>query len=654
MNFRKDINGLRAVAVMVVVLFHFGVYGMEGGFVGVDIFFVISGFLMTGIIFSRVEQGNFSLWGFYLDRARRIVPALAFVCLVVLGGGWFLLLPANYETLGRHVLSALGFVSNFIFWDEVGYFEQAAHDKWLLHTWSLSVEWQFYLLYPLLVMLLRKLASTEQSRRVILAFALLSFLVSVFGSGRWPTPAFYLLPTRAWEMLVGALVYLYPLHLGRRSRKLLELTGFALIAYGLFRFSEHHVWPGRLAAVPVLGAAFIIAASRRRSLLTGNSLSQFLGRTSYSIYLWHWPVAVWLNYFGLAGQPLWMAGGIAFSILLGWCSFVFIEGIARKGTGSQPAWARPQLRLASVFASACVFGVVVLMAEGFPKRFDEKLREATRELVMPSVENGWCFYDVENLSELPIGKEGLRCLLGDRESSLKGLLFGDSFAGHYGPFWDDIGKHAAAQVNSIATNWCYPSVTKEFTGTAGRGYDQCLVNRDYLLKNLAKYDFVVFSGAWGNVYRQDKLQGVLDAISLAAEKTGLVVVMAAPTTFDVNVRNMYERSLLFDLEFDISRYGTRKDANAREANARIEAFARQFPNVLFIGRESLFHVDGVPSEVTRENIPFSLDQFGHISLYGSKKAAEAFKGSGTFREFKERVARIREMDARGRLLSPNF
>ena len=153
--FRKDINGLRAWAVMVVVLFHFGVPGFAGGFIGVDIFFVISGFLMTNILIKKLENPHqkFSVWDFYLARAKRIVPALLVLCITLLALGWLMLPPQDYRSLGMHTLTSVLFASNIQYWREAGYFDVASHDKWLLHTWSLSVEWQFYVLLPLLPLL---------------------------------------------------------------------------------------------------------------------------------------------------------------------------------------------------------------------------------------------------------------------------------------------------------------------------------------------------------------------------------------------------------------------------------------------------------------------------------------------------------------------
>ena len=639
MEFRRDINGLRAVAVVLVVLFHFGLLGMEGGFIGVDVFFVISGFLMTGIIYSRMEQGRFTASRFYLDRCRRIVPALAFLCLFLLIVGWFLLLPADYEALGTEVLGSLAFVSNLLFWKQAGYFEQASHDQWLLHTWSLSVEWQFYLVYPILILVLRKMVSAANTRWFLWALAGFSFALSVYASGKWPSSAFFLLPTRMWEMLAGSLVYLYPLTVGRRTGKTMEVTGLLIIAVCAASFSQHTQWPGWLAVLPVLGAVLVISSSQRESLLTGNPVAQFLGRTSYSLYLWHWPMAVWLYYFGLEHDMRWVGFAVAASVLAGWLSFTFIEGMAGAKPRYVPAL-RPRSIIGGPVVAACALAAVTLVAHGFPDRMTDEFRRVTADLVMPWKKNGWCFHSVETFPELEVGEAGLGCELGDKSAKPSGLLFGDSFAGHYDPFWDDIGQHLGLKIDSVSTDWCYPSVTDEYTGPyTGRGYQQCLFNRNYLVEHLPEYDFVVFAGQWGAVYAKQQMQGVLDAIVLAADTAPLVIVMPAPTNFDVNVKNMYQRSLLFETSFDISRFHKERDEDARAANDELALLATQFSNVLYFERDALFNIDGVPSDVTRDNIPFSLDESGHISVYGAKMAARAFRRTSMFDEFAELAKR---------------
>lgn len=373
MNFRQDINGLRAFAVLAVVLYHFGVPGFSGGFVGVDIFFVISGFLMTGIIFRKVDADRFVLLDFYGDRGRRIVPALAVLCLALMIMGWFLLLPDDYSALGQHVRGSMTFWSNQIYNQEVGYFDADAHEKWLLHTWSLSVEWQFYILYPLLILLLRRYLPHGRARQALAVAALASFAWAVYLSTAAPTSAFYLLPTRSWEMLAGGLIFLFPLSLPPVQRVWLERAGFVLMLLSLFILDESDAWPGWLALLPVSGAACILIAARNDSWLTANPVAQWFGRVSYSLYLWHWPVVVGLNYFDLLDDMTWVAGGVVVSILFGYASYRLVEmpssNLGRPQTGTRLG----RLPVVPVSLALIVvvgaLGAVLEFDDGVPQKF---------------------------------------------------------------------------------------------------------------------------------------------------------------------------------------------------------------------------------------------------------------------------------------------
>lgn len=372
MNFRSDINGLRAIAVAAVVLFHFGVFGFDGGFVGVDVFFVISGFLMTGIIFGKLERTRFSLLAFYLDRARRIIPALAVLCVCLMLFGWFVLPPSQYAALGKHAASAVSFTSNHVFSGEAGYFEAAAHEKWLLHTWSLSVEWQFYLLYPIVIIVAAKFMPLVRVRWLIVLGTGASFVLSVYWSSRWPSISFFLLPTRAWEMLAGALVFLFPIAWRGRSARIAEVAGLATILISVLAFSEVDVWPGWLASIPVLGSALVIASAQSKSPFTNNPLSQFLGKISYSVYLWHWPLVVGLYYFDKNKELPWITTGIALSVLLGYFSFSTVESRLRDTEAKRPDRARPSFdgkmwgKVAVIAATVLVPGIVLLKSGGVP------------------------------------------------------------------------------------------------------------------------------------------------------------------------------------------------------------------------------------------------------------------------------------------------
>jgi peptidoglycan/LPS O-acetylase OafA/YrhL len=372
--YRTDINGMRAWAVVAVILFHFGFSGFGGGFVGVDVFFVISGFLMTQIIVGGLEKqssgGGFSLGQFYLARARRIIPALIVLCVVLLFIGWFLLPSADYRVLGKQVRWSIGFFSNAKFFGEAGYFDVASHEKWLLHTWSLSVEWQFYLVLPLMLMAIWKLRPGRQSAAVVLGAAFIASLaMAVIGARTEPAAAFYLLLPRAWEMLAGGLAYLLSnrLSLTERSQRALELLGFALILSSVVFFSSKTVWPGAWALAPVCGAVLVLLAARPASMWTGSFAAQWLGTRSYSLYLWHWPIVVALAYVDVLQNATAVAGGLALTLALGHLSYVLVENPGRRRLGKQRASvAAVSLGLATLMAAAPA--TAVRSQHGFPGR----------------------------------------------------------------------------------------------------------------------------------------------------------------------------------------------------------------------------------------------------------------------------------------------
>lgn len=421
MEFRTDINGLRAYAVSAVLLYHFGIAGFTGGFAGVDVFFVISGYLMTGIILGGLAAGRFTLSGFYLGRARRILPALIVLSLVLLGFGWFWLIPDTYADLAGKVAASLLFVSNFTYMN-VGYFDAPAHENWLLHTWSLSVEWQFYLAYPLVLLALARWAAPARLRPALWGLLLLSLAACVGLSAAKPLAAFYMLPLRAWELLAGGLVALHADALGERPRlrAVAEGLGMALILVSLTVFGPASVWPGHNAVVPVLGACLVILAGRQGSLLTGNVVAQLVGKWSYSIYLWHWPLVVALGYFGLRGQAGWLAAALALSVGLGALSYALVEQPARRSLQVRvgpPAWRR----VIAVAAVPVLVAVWVVADQGIARPW-----RLPPEVLLAAHEKS----NTSHLSECKKTKNVDRlpdCVIG--QGPVLAVVWGDSHAG---------------------------------------------------------------------------------------------------------------------------------------------------------------------------------------------------------------------------------
>lgn len=285
MDFRHDINALRALAVIGVIVFHFNSSWLPGGFAGVDIFFVLSGYLMTSIIFRGLETEKFSLTKFLISRVNRIVPALTFLCIVLLLVGWFSLNPMDFKPLGMQVLSSVTFVSNIVYWMDSGYFHASSKEKWLLHTWSLSVEWQFYLIYPIVILICSRVLSLNITKKLIVVGTLLSFIFSVYFSHNSPQAAYYLLPSRVWEMLIGGVVYLFPINIPKNIRRYATNAGLVSIVFSYATFSSRLVWPGEYALIPVLGTCLILYAKDNTYKPFRNIVISSIGRWSYSIYV---------------------------------------------------------------------------------------------------------------------------------------------------------------------------------------------------------------------------------------------------------------------------------------------------------------------------------------------------------------------------------
>ena len=313
LSYRPDIDGLRAIAVLAVLFFHADLGFVPGGYVGVDVFFVISGFLITRLIVGEINEDNFSLMRFYERRIRRLFPALFLVLFVSLVAGALILLPQDFTYMSRNTFGAAAFVSNIAYWTQTGYFEGDAKVRVLLHTWSLAVEEQVYIIYPIILMvILRKWALHIKS--ILLCLAGLSFVACVWMTGIDQSTAFYLMPFRAWEFLIGALlaVGLFKAPESKQTATFAGIAGLALLIATFAIFDDLTVFPGAAALIPCLGTALLIWAGK--DVLTGRILSvapmQFVGKISYSVYLWHWPLFVFVNYVNIGKLTLLENAGL--------------------------------------------------------------------------------------------------------------------------------------------------------------------------------------------------------------------------------------------------------------------------------------------------------------------------------------------------------
>jgi peptidoglycan/LPS O-acetylase OafA/YrhL len=389
--YRPDIDGLRAVSILLVVAYHAHPWAVPGGFIGVDVFFVISGFLISRIILSQCDAGSFSLLGFYARRVRRIVPALLTVLIATFAIGWFVLLPDQFVLLGKNVIAGVGFASNLFQLSQTGYFAPDAADNPLLHLWSLGVEEQFYIFWPLTLLLI----SASRRRGLWIAlFALASFGIGLGIFAGYTDWAFYAPLPRAWELLAGALLanndLLRKKGLSATAQNFVGTLGLAAILAAAFALDRTRLFPGLYALLPVLGATAIIASPKAwvNRLLLSNRPMVLVGLISYPLYLWHWPL---LSYLSILrnGVPnfleIWLA--VIIAVVLSALTYRFIETPLRRRARVVP-------RLSLALAAVGVVGVVSIAASGFAFRFPPEIREIAR--IEPRANSGFedpCFLE---------------------------------------------------------------------------------------------------------------------------------------------------------------------------------------------------------------------------------------------------------------------
>jgi len=426
--YRPDIDGLRALAVLAVLMYHAGFGVFSGGYVGVDIFFVISGYLITTIISREIAGNTFSISTFYERRFRRILPAAFTMVAVCLLAACFLLNPRDYDDLARSAVANNLFVSNVYFYLQSGYFDGPARLKPLLHTWTLSVEEQYYILFPLLLLFIAKFGR-KKYLHFLVPMLVLSFGASVIGMDIDRSAVFYLLPTRAWELLIGSLLAIAALPGIRSSilRNVISGSGLLLMIYSIFSFTSETPFPGGYAAIPVLGAAMVIYAGSSGTTLVSRLLSirpvVFTGLISYSLYLWHWPLLVYARIFKVvdltvAERTLLLVATFAVAVL----SWRLIETPFRKKRllpGKRTVFAGSFAATAMVILT----GFSVIHNDGYPGRYSSA---GSADAVVNDPEwNYWmtCRYRKSQAAQ----HKGL-CTIGRNDGEASFIIWGDSHA----------------------------------------------------------------------------------------------------------------------------------------------------------------------------------------------------------------------------------
>jgi peptidoglycan/LPS O-acetylase OafA/YrhL len=436
-RYRPEIDGLRALAVLSVVLFHTD-FGCSGGYVGVDVFFVISGFLITSLIWKDYENGDFTFAKFWERRARRILPALAVVTLATLIASWFLLLPADFKKLGAATISQVLFAANIHSWVTTDYFASSSDEKPLLHMWSLAVEEQFYFIVPFLLMGMARCAALRSRKAVLSILAIilgLSLIVSIQSMVKSPMAAFYLLPSRAWELLLGSFVAFLPALpsvLNRRlSRELMAMIGLSLILVPVFYYHSSTPFPGLAALPPCLGTALVICANGGVATGSATTIGRllalspvvFVGAISYSLYLWHWPLLALAKYQTIGpislSQRIMLVGAAA---LLATFTWKFVELPFRNrifGTSRRSMFIFAGSGMSLLF----VCGVLCRQMDGFPQRVSIEQQRLANAAFDASFRNQLTPSNVRRGKLVSIG-------MPNSNSAPAVLVWGDSHAMH--------------------------------------------------------------------------------------------------------------------------------------------------------------------------------------------------------------------------------
>ena len=427
-NYRPDIDGLRAFAVLSVVLYHAFPNMVRGGYVGVDVFFVISGFLISSILFTELDEHKFSITTFYGRRIRRIFPALAVCLAAVLAYGFVSLTPSELAQLGKHVFFGASFLSNMALWSESGYFDGAASLKPLLHLWSLGIEEQFYILWPALLWVVFRMKA--KVGRLLAVLFLASFAINIALSITNISDDFYLPASRFWELLAGAgLVWSRPLVLAPNVRSWISVAGLAALLTSAALFTPGLRFPGLPALLPVAGAVALILAGREATvnrIVFSHRVVVFVGLISYPLYIWHWPLISYAHVIrlGKPPTPLMALGLVAASFLLAWATYRFIEYPVRFGAHRHR---RTQIVAASVAAlGAC--GLVVWTKGGFPERFPP-----LPGIDMRKIGDAKLDADFKPTKDMEVSDNGWTLVAHLGHGERKVALSGDSVLFHYGP-----------------------------------------------------------------------------------------------------------------------------------------------------------------------------------------------------------------------------
>ncbi len=594
------------------MLFHYKFNFSSGGYSGVDVFFVISGYLMSRIIYNALDKQKFSYLNFVQKRFLRIVPSLLFLICSVSLICFFIYLPVDYMAQEKNALASSVFLSNIWYRLNSDYFDPNSETNLFLHTWSLSVEWQFYLIYPFILLIIRKFLKANKKQIILFSIAIiLLFIASILYTHINSVASFYLLPTRSWEMLLGGLAFLLESQFSRyKYNKQIAILGYVLIAISFISFESTLAWPGFYTAVPVLGTFMIIVANHSSLPFVNHPFIQFTGKISYSLYLWHWPLYVISQYFGLElhlGIQLLL---VFAAYALGYLSHKYIESY------------NFQIKNVLTCSILIVSGLVItsqLVTNKF--LFKEKTlaissyRRTHQKLIDKQTSAGKCFVTSKHNGLISYDKSNCLCFDNNKKNF---LLLGDSHSAH-------LSSALSEKLKPYNVNLLHASASGGLPTVDPTGPERFLEVMRYIY-----FDFIPNN--------KEKLDGVIISANWRPQEEGYLFSQLSKTVLHLRKNNLkfifIGQNEVYTMPFPLiaardSEYGTHSntrylDRRAFTINAYLkESFKDQYIDII---NHSKF------PETAQDNTPYMFDD-NHLTSYGATLVAKKIVSDSLFVDF---------------------
>lgn len=632
-KYRPDIDGLRAIAVLSVIVFHINKSLLPGGFVGVDIFFVISGFLITSNILQEIKRGHFSIIEFYRRRVKRIAPAMLVVVFVTLFIAQLVMLPDDTKTTAKSAVWSLASLANVYFWlyQDTSYFAVSSQQQPLLHLWSLGVEEQFYILWPLLLLLVYRPGREKLLFLAALVVASISFLLGNLLFERDPSFVYYMLPTRAGELLLGALVAIAVLKGAEHKLPSIMIApaaavGALLLAGSLIFLSEDNQFPGLFAVPPTLGVALLIFAGHCRDnwisrLLTLKPLI-WIGLISYSAYLWHWPLLAFFRYgYGDVGV---LAGVALFSltILLAWLTYLYVEQPMRRSTESAVQVFVRQFAAPAAIVFVMAWGAVYA-DRLWPNLFKNEYRRQLADL-RDQTRPAYQFDYVCQRQKITV-KDTLdeHCKLGDDSGSGPlALLWGDSNAAHYIGMIGTFARASGVRFRNLEIGSCPPIVGDPKPFVDAHRVSDCRESLDAMRPIINESQVVIISASWLSYQAKSAkfLETFFDTAREMAGRGKLVILIGKAPEMVGFDRLCREKALSFPF-LDCPTINLPLSPDVANINEKLHQFAQRTANVQYFDATHYLCPDGICSTHGRDGEPLYYDQ-SHLSMSASWKLGD--------------------------------